>query len=274
MFPTHSETDHGTRRRTDWRTVTVVLGSLLLVYYLVPMAALVVAQSPLALARHATSPYVLTAASNSLVSSAASTLIAAAFGLPLAYWLARTDVRGKTLVTTVVILPLVLPPIVSGMLLVKVFGPMSLGGVVADATGVSLTRSLVGVVLAQTFVASPFLVVTAKAAFEEVDPQLEHASRSLGRDRWTTLRKVTLPLAKPGIVAGLTLTFARAMGEFGATIMMAYYPRTMPVEIWVSWQSRGLDAALPVALVLVGIAVATLLVIHLLGANPWGATDA
>ena len=124
------------------------------------------------------------------------------------------------------------------------------------------------VVLAQTFVASPFVVVTAKAAFEGVDPALEYASRSLGKGRLTTVRRVTLPLAWPGILAGVTLAFARAMGEFGATIMLAYYPRTMPVQIWVSFTTLGLDEAFPVAAVLVVLSVVTLAVLNALGSNP------
>ena len=170
--------------------------------------------------------------------------------------------------TALVVLPLVLPPVVSGMVLLTVVGPETLLGRLAAAGGVPLTRSLVGIVLAQTFVASPFVVVTAKAAFEGVDRHLEHASRSLGESRLATFRRVTLPLAWPGIIAGITLAFARAIGEFGATIMLAYYPRTMPVQIWVSFTTLGLENAFPVAVVLVGIAVATLVVLETLGRNP------
>jgi molybdate/tungstate transport system permease protein len=158
--------------------------------------------------------------------------------------------------------------VVSGMVLLTVVGPDTLFGRLAAAGGVPLTRSLIGVVLAQTFVASPFVVVTAKAAFESVDRRLEYASRSLGKSRVTTIWRVTLPLAWPGILAGVTLAFARAIGEFGATIMLAYYPRTMPVEIWVSFTTLGLDRAFPLAVILVGIAVATLVVLNALGTNP------
>lgn len=263
MFRTESATETG--RRTDWFVVGASLGGLLLLYYLVPLGALLFAQSPGSVAARLGSGRVLAAARNSLLTATASTALSAAFGLPLAYWLARTDVRGKNAVLTLVLLPLVLPPIVSGMLLLEVVGPDGLGAF----TSLSLTRSLLGVVLAQAFVASPFFVVTTKAAFESVDRQLEHASRSLGKPRKTTFRRVTLPLATPGIVAGVTLTFARAMGEFGATLMMAYYPRTLPVQIWRSFLSDGLDAAFPVAVVLVGVAVGALLVINAFGRNPW-----
>jgi molybdate/tungstate transport system permease protein len=267
----------GTRSRTDtpvgrfdWLSAAFLLGAVLLLYYLVPLLSLVAAQPPGVVLGRLTAPDVLGAARTSLAGALASTAVATAFGVPLAYWLARTDSRLTTVVSAVVVLPLVLPPIVSGMVLLTVVGPNTLVGDLAAASGVPLTRSLAGVVLAQTFVASPFVVITARAAIEGVDAGLEHASRSLGEGRLTTFRRVTLPLAWPGILAGITLTFARSLGEFGATIMLAYYPRTMPVEIWVSFTTLGLDAAFPVAVILVGVAIATIAVLNALGRGPLG----
>jgi molybdate/tungstate transport system permease protein len=248
--------------------VAFLLGAVLLCYYLLPLLSLVVAQPPGAVLGQLSSPVVLRAARTSVLGACASTTVATVFGLPLAYWLARTEGRLPTLVTACVVLPLVLPPVVGGMVLLTVVGPNTLVGSAAAAAGVPLTRSLAGVVLAQTFVASPFVVVTAKAAIEGVDRRLEDASRSLGKGRLTTVRRVTLPLAWPGILAGITLAFARAMGEFGATVMLAYYPRTMPVQIWVSFTTRGLEAAFPIAVVLLGVAVATLVVVNVLGGVP------
>jgi molybdate/tungstate transport system permease protein len=260
------------RRRSlpgDWVTVALVLGALLLVYYLAPLVSLLVSTAPGDVLGALSEPSVRTAVTTSLLSATVSTLVATTFGLPLAYWLARTETRWKGPLLAVVVLPLVLPPTVGGVVLLTVVGPNTPVGDAAVAAGVPLTRSLVGVVLAQTFVASPFVVVTAKAAFDGVDRTLEHASRSLGKSRWTTARRVTLPLAAPGILAGVTLTFARAMGEFGATVMLAYYPRTMPVQIWVSFVSRGLDAAYPVAILLVLVSVLVLVVLNTAASNPW-----
>ncbi|MFB6173575.1 MAG: ABC transporter permease [Halobacteriales archaeon] len=269
MHRTDSRTETALGGR-DWLSVAFLLGAVLLAYYLLPLVSLVVAQPPGAVLARLTTPDVLAAVRTSLAGALASTAIATAFGVPLAYWLARTDGRLTTLVTAVVVLPLVLPPIVSGMVLLTVVGPNTLVGDLAAGAGLPLTRSLVGVVLAQTFVASPFVVITARAAIEGVDAGLEHASRSLGKGRLTTVRRVTLPLAWPGILAGVTLTFSRSLGEFGATIMLAYYPRTMPVEIWVSFTTMGLEAAFPVAVVLVGVALATLVAINALGRGPMG----
>ncbi|WP_251330234.1 ABC transporter permease [Haloplanus pelagicus] len=255
-------------RRLDWLSATGLLGATLLCYYLVPLLSLVLAQPPGAVLARLTDPDVVRAAKTSLLGAGASTLLATLLGLPLAYWLARAEGRLPTLLTALVVLPLVLPPVVSGMVLLTVVGPDTLVGGAAATAGVPLTRSLAGVVLAQTFVASPFVVVTSKAAIEGVDRRLEYAARSLGKRRFTAVRRVTLPLAWPGILAGVTLAFARAMGEFGATIMLAYYPRTMPVQIWISFTTLGLDEAFPIAVVLVGLAVATLVVLETLGTNP------
>jgi molybdate/tungstate transport system permease protein len=268
MLPTKSRVE--AVGRFDWLSVTFLLGGVLFCYYLVPVLSLVVGRPPGAvLARLGTST-VVSAATTSFLAAGTSATVAAIFGLPLAYWLARADGRVKSAVTAVVVLPLVLPPVVGGMVLLTVVGPNTPVGETAAAAGVRLTRSFAGVVLAQTFVASPFVVVTAKAAFESVDRSLEYASQSLGKSRLTTFRRVTLPLAWPGVLAGVTLAFARAIGEFGATVMLAYYPRTMPVQIWVSFTTLGSENAFAVAVVLVGIATATLVVLDALGTNPFG----
>ncbi|WP_136592251.1 molybdate ABC transporter permease subunit [Salinigranum halophilum] len=264
---------HSTRSRHapryDWFKTALVLGGLLLVYYLVPVTSLFLSVPPAEVARRMTEPTVVNAATTSLLSASVTTVVATGLGLPLAYWLARATTPWKNAVLAAVVLPLVLPPTVGGVVLLTVIGPNTLVGSAAAAAGVPLSRSLVGVVLAQLFVASPFVVITAKAAFEGVDRTLEHASRSLGKSRWETARRVTLPLAGPGILAGVTLVFARAMGEFGATMMLAYYPRTMPVQIWVSFISLGLDNAYPVAILLVLLAVGTLVVLNTVASNPW-----
>lgn len=246
--------------------VAAALGALLLLYYLLPLVALGARLSGGTLAG-ATAPTVVDAATTSVATATASTALATAFGVPLAYWLARAEFAGKRAVTTLVVLPLVLPPVVSGILLLSVFGPDALGALLPGR--LSITRTHLGVVVAQTFVASPFVVVTARTAFEGVDVTLEEAARTLGAGEWSTFRRVILPLAWPGVLAGVTLAFARSIGEFGATLLLAYYPRTLPVEIWVGFVSRGLDAALPVALVLLVVAVGALVALAALGADAW-----
>lgn len=254
-------------RQVDPLTVALLPGALLLVYYVTPVVSLVLARPPLVVIRRLTTPTVLSAAATSVTASTTSTAVATGLGVPLAYWLARTEGPVTTVVTAAVVMPLVLPPVVSGMVLLTVVGPDTVLGQLAVASGIHLTRSLAGVVLAQTFVASPFVVITARAAFENIDPRLEEVSRSLGEGPLMAVRRVTLPLAWPGILAGITLAFARAMGEFGATIMLAFYPRTLPVRIWVDFSTRGLDAAFPTAVVLLGVSLAALIILDVLGAE-------
>jgi len=253
----------------DWLSVSLALGGVLLLYYLGPLVSLLLSVSPGTVLGRLAQPGVVDAAITSLLSASISTVLATVFGVPLAYWLARTEGALATALLAIVVLPLVVPPTVGGIVLLSVFGPGSAIGDAAIAVGIPLSGSLAGVVLAQTFVASPFVVVTAKAAFEGVDERLEHASRSLGKSRLTTAHRVTLPLAGPGILAGVTLAFARAIGEFGATTMVSYFPRTLPVEIWTSFRAVGLDSAYPVAILLLVIAGGALLVLNTVASNPW-----
>lgn len=251
------------RRLFGWRALAAAAGALLAAYYVVPLAALLLTQSPAAVAGRINDPVVAGAVVTSVTTAVTTTALSLLLGVPLAYWLANAEFRWRGLLSAVLVLPLVLPPVVSGILLVTVFGPDGLGGLL----GVQFTRTWAGVVLAQTFVASPFVVVTATVAFEDVDDRLREAAWTMGGSPLSAFRRVTLPLAWPGILAGATLTFARAMGEFGATMLVAYYPTTLPVQIWRSFVGTGLDGALPVAAVLLGVSLAALVVLRALDAS-------
>jgi molybdate transport system permease protein len=195
----------------------------------------------------------------SLVTATISTAIIALLGIPLAYLLARARGTLATLATVIVALPLALPPLMSGILLLYLVGPYTaLGGLF----GGGLTDSRVGIVLAQTFVAAPFLVVAARGAFAGVDPELEAVARTLGHRRAARFLKVALPVAWPGVQAGLLLAWLRAFGEFGATVILAYHPYSLPVYTFVQFDSTGLNstklpiaAALAAAVIVVAAAV-------------------
>jgi len=249
--------------RASWGGLALLLGGVLLLVYGLPLATLVVGRSPASLLNSLRDPAVTSAATNTLLSATLSTAVATVLGVPLGYWLARTESRAGPGLTALVAFPLVLPPVVSGMLLVAAFGGQGLGGLV----GLSVTRTFAGVVLAQVFVASPFVVLSARSAFAGVDRAMEEAAATLGASEWRSFRRVTLPLAGRGILAGVTLAFARAAGEFGATLMVAYFPRTLPVEIRVAFQTGGLDAAFPVAVVLVAVSLLALGAINALGGS-------
>lgn len=197
----------------------------------------------------------------SLVSSVSATALAAALGVPLALLLARVDFRGRSLVRGLVLLPLVLPPVVAGTALLAVLGRRGLlGGPLERTTGIVLPFSTTGVVLATTFVAMPFLVITVEGALRQLDPRHEAAAATLGARPWTILRRITLPTIRPALLAGLALTWARALGEFGATITFAGSlqgrTRTLPLAVFVALEGdRDLAVALSLVLVAVSLAV-------------------
>jgi molybdate transport system permease protein len=197
----------------------------------------------------------------SLLSSLAATAIAVVLGVPLAWLLARVVFPGRALVRGLVTLPLVLPPVVGGAALLFALGRRGLiGGPLAEATGLLLPFSIWGVILANTFVAMPFMVITVEGALRSVDQRFEGAAATLGAGRWTVLRRITLPMIAPSLLAGTVLTWARAFGEFGATITFAGNlqgrTQTMPLAVFVALESdRDLAVALSLVMVLVALAV-------------------
>jgi len=190
----------------------------------------------------------------SVLTSTISVIIMTVLGVPLGYLLARGDLPLKRFWIGLVFLPMVVPGLAGGILLLLTFGPQGVIGRPLDAWNIALTNNLAGIVLAQLFVSAPFVVVSAYAGFAAVDAKLEMAAATLGDSRWDIFRRISLPLAWPGIAAGITLAWIRALGEFGATLILAYHPHTVPVYLWVKFESNGLAGALPVALLLVVLA--------------------
>lgn len=232
-----------------------VLGSILLVNLILPIVNLFVHADWQAWRAALRQPGALEALKVSLAGSSIAILLMTLLGVPLAYVLARADLPFKRFWTSLVFLPMVVPDLAGGILLLQTFGPYGTIGQPLDARNIELTNNLAGIVLAQMFVAAPFVVVSAIAAFSSVDLKLEIAAATLGDSRWQIFRRISLPLAWPGIAAGLTLAWIRALGEFGSTLIMAYNPHTLPVYMWVKFESDGLVGALPVAFCLVALAV-------------------
>jgi molybdate transport system permease protein len=197
----------------------------------------------------------------SLVTSTAATGACLVLGVPLALVLARTTFRGQRLIRSLLLLPLVLPPVVGGIALLYTFGRRGLLGSSLDLLGVQIAFSTTAVVMAQTFVALPFLVVSLEGTLRTVGQRYEIVAATLGARPTTVLRRVTLPLVVPGLLSGAVLSFARALGEFGATLTFAGslqgVTRTLPLEIYLQRES---DADSAVALSLVLVAVAALVV--------------
>lgn len=246
------------------RGVFVLLGGVLVIYLVFPFVSFFAWSGDVAL-EGILEPTFLDAVKYSLLTAPVSTAFATTFGVPLAYVLARSTFPGKILVDSIVVLPLVMPPVVGGVMLLSGFGQFTPIGSAAAALNVPLTDSLVGVVLAQTFVASPFVIITARSGFAAIDDEIEHAARSLGKGPIETFRLVSLPLARESILAGVVLTFARAVGEFGATMMVAYHPRTMPTEIWVTFVSHGIGATAPLVIILLAMGFSVVFALQYVG---------
>ncbi|MDA8346087.1 MAG: ATP-binding cassette domain-containing protein [Thermaerobacter sp.] len=235
------------------------LGGLLAAYLLAPIIALLSAVGP-GLGTGLHEPGLWTATGISAGAATLSVVLIAFFGIPLGYVLARGHARWLRAIELLVQMPLAIPPLASGILLLFLVGPYTPLG---RLTGGALTDSFAGIVIAQTFVAAPFLVIAARSAFASVDPELEAVAATLGHRTWARFRRVSLPLAWPGIQAGALLAWVRAFGEFGATVTLAYHPYSLPVYTFVQFGSTGLAAALPPVLAALGAAVLFLLLTRL-----------
>lgn len=198
----------------------------------------------------------------SLITSTISTLILIFFGTSIAYCLARYDFRGKLILQTIVIFPLVLPPLASGALLLGVFSPSSALG--SYFPSIDFTQSVIGIVIAQIYVSSPFMILTSQAAFESVDRSYEMTSRVLGKSKIETFFKVTLPMAKAGIMIGILLTWVRSIGELGATMMMAYNPHTISIQIFEDNAINGLRQAMPDIMMVILLSIIALTAVSIL----------
>ncbi|MBW8750468.1 MAG: molybdate ABC transporter permease subunit [Propionibacteriales bacterium] len=187
-------------------------------------------------------------------------------GLPLAWLLARVTFPGRRWLRALVTVPLVLPPVVAGVALLSAFGRHGLvGAPLRELFGTQIPYTTTAVILAHTFVAMPFFVISLEGALRSTSARLEVAAASLGADRWTTFRRVTVPLAMPGLVAGLVLAWARSLGEFGATITFAgNYPgttRTMPLDVYAALQADR-DTAVALSVVLLAVCVLVLVALR------------
>ena len=206
----------------------------------------------------------------SLTSATISTLLAILLGTPLAYLLARYNSWLLTLVDILVDLPLILPAAVAGVALLIAFGRNGMVGQFLSPLGVELPFTLAAVILAQMFVAAPFYVRSAKVGFAEIDPRLEQISATLGESDWGTFRRITLPLSRKALLAGATMTWARAVGEFGATIIFAGNlpgrTQTMPLAIFSALQ-LDLNAALVLSTILLVVSFGVLFLLRLMACH-------
>jgi molybdate transport system permease protein len=249
------------QQRAPW--LILLLAAAALAYVTVPFVALL-QRAPWSDLGHLISrPIVLDALRLSITTALAATGIALLLGIPLAWLLARTHFPGRSAARALVTLPMVLPPVVGGAALLFAFGRRGLlGGPVYDSTGFLLPFSMWGVVAANTFVAMPFLVLTVESGLRGADTRYEDAAATLGASRSMIFRRITVPHAAPSIIAGAVLCWARALGEFGATVTFAGNlqgrTQTMPLAVFLALESDR-DAAVALSLVLIAVSLAVLL---------------
>jgi molybdate transport system permease protein len=231
-----------------------------------PLLGLLIRAPWTAMPRLLTEPLVRQALVLSLISATLATLCALIVGIPLAWVLARTSFPGRSVLRALVTLPLVLPPVVGGVALLLAFGRKGVLGQYLDAWfGITIPFTTTAVVIAETFVAMPFLVITVEGALRSADQRYEDASATLGASRLTTFRRVTLPLIGPSVLAGSVLCWARALGEFGATITFAgNFPgttQTMPIAVYGALETDP-DAAIALSLVLLVVSLVVLIALR------------
>lgn len=214
------------------------------------------------------SPEIQFAIRLSLFTSITATLICIAFALPVAYGLERFKIPGRKLINVILDIPLSLPPLVSGVALLLLFGTTGFGTSLAER-GIRFIFSVNGIILAQFFIITPYMIRVLKSTIADINPRLEFVARTLGCSQWQAFYKITLPLAKNGIIAGLVISWARAIGEFGCALMVAGATRmvteTLPVALYLNMSIGDLEMAMASATCLIIISLVSLFIFEMLG---------
>jgi molybdate transport system permease protein len=248
------------------RLTVALVAAVLLAFTVIPLIGLVFHVGTQEVAA-IYSPAALMAFRLSLVTTTIALAITVIFGTPLAYVLSRADFPGRAIVDTVVDLPIVIPPAVAGLSLLLVFGRNGTFGPLLRDAGIQLSFSTAAVVMAQIFVASPFYVRAARGGLATVDRQLEAASQTLGMGPLRTFAFITIPLAAPSLVGGALLCWARALGEFGATIMfagnLAGVSQTLPLAVYLNLESGNVPVATALSVALIVVSVIVISVVRL-----------
>lgn len=241
-----------------------VLICLFLLILIFPIASLFLKISPDEFISSLSEPVVVDAMVLSFITASISTIIVIILGTPLSYVNARINYRGRNIIDTLTDLPIVLPPAVAGIALLMAFGRRGVLGSYLDIFGIQIAFTTFAVILAQIFVASPFYIRQARSSFEAVDTIYENAAKTLGASKSQVMMRITIPIASSGLISGAILTFARALGEFGATLMFAgnYQGRTqtMPLAIYTTMQDNIYDA-ISLAIILVVISFGVILTV-------------
>jgi molybdate/tungstate transport system permease protein len=252
-------------RRALWsRVVLAVLGACLVLFVVGPLLRLLWESSPDGLMEALKDDELRASISLTVFTATTATIVAALFGIPLAYLLARRRFPGRRLVQGLIDLPVVIPHPVAGIALLLFLGRRSTVGGALSHLGLEFVSHIPGIIAAMLFVSAPILVSGAREAFQTVDPQLERVARTLGDTAWSAFRRVTLPLAARGILAGSILAWARSVSEFGSIVILTYNPKVASIYIFDRFTAFGLQAAIPAAVILLLVALAVFVIVRLL----------
>ena len=247
------------------RVTGAILGALLVLFIIGPLLRLLLEVTPATLGTAAADPEVRDAIALTVLAASAATLIALLLGVPLGYALARYRFPGSGLLRGILDLPVVIPHPVAGIALLLFLGRQSaIGGALGQA-GIEIVNHVPGIIAAMLFVSAPLLVSGAREAFATVDPKLERVARTLGDSGWSAFRRVTLPLAGRGILAGALLAWGRSVSEFGAIVILVYNPKVASILIFDRFTLYGLPAAVPVAALLLLVALVVFILLRWLG---------
>jgi len=247
------------RTRAPFIIASAALGAGMVIFLMLPIASSIFGSAsgiPGALEDAGTRNAIIT----SLYCAFLATLFTMALGVPLAYVFARYSFAGKGFIEPLIDLPILIPHNAAGIALLMVLTPNSIIGGFFDKMGIRFVDSVMGIVVAMAFVSAPFMIRSAQDAFLSVNPAMEHVARSLGASELQVFRHVSFPLAARGVLTGCLLTWARSISEFGAVVILAYYPITAPIDLYDTFVTEGLSRALPINGLLILIAVAILII--------------
>lgn len=265
IFVLKNKMMHLRQNYTTVRLIFLFLSGVMLLFIVAPLLGLFFSTSLPALFETMKDPQVKGSIGLTLGVSALFTVLAGFFALPLAYVMARKEFRGKAFVQGLIDIPIVLPHSAAGIAVLGFIARDSALGKLAEAFGLNLVGSPFAIGVAMAFVSVPFLINAARDGFQAVPERLEQAARSLGASPFRVFRQISLPLARPSVITGLVLMFARGMSEFGAVVIVAYHPMTTPVLIFDRFNSYGLEYAKPVAVLFIILCIAVFMVLRLLG---------
>jgi molybdate/tungstate transport system permease protein len=251
------------RKNLTFNILFSLAGGLLILFIVLPLVSTLLSTTPATFLKSFSDPEVLQSIGLTFGAAAIATSLALVTGIPLAYLLARRKFRGKRLLEAIVNLPVVIPHTAAGIALLLVFGRRGLLGQWLSPLGITFTDNLAGIVVAMLFVSLPFLVNLSRESFSLVDEELEKVALIDGASQWQAFINVTLPLAWRGVLGGAVMMWARGISEFGAVVILAYHPKIVPVLVYERFEGYGLDAAQPIALLLILVALVVFILLRM-----------